>query len=227
MNLRRLHGDVTVLPDRILAGEIALEGMAAFMGYDIYVTAGPVEVCKNEGRIIDRHIGHIAPGSLGLAAQHIEQLVLHHEIIELFGLGGKLAVHLPARRKNLLRAAEGRGISVIKIYRIVDIAQLLKPQPLSSAVMELLRKGNQILLHLLPEGLHLLLAVTVAHHLVIAQLHKILISHLLGLSGAVLHQLIIQLVQLLHVGHEEIALSLPRRLSDISVRIDQVRPHQG
>ena len=75
MALRRLHGDVRVLPDGILPGKIALEGMAAFVRDHIHVPAGPVEIREDKGRVIQRQIGHIAAHSLILPAKHVEQSV--------------------------------------------------------------------------------------------------------------------------------------------------------
>ena len=92
--------------------------------------------------------------------------------------------------------------------------------------MQPLRKGDKKFLNLAAEGLHLLLAVTVPHHPVVAQLQIILIAHFAGLSGAVFHQLIKNFIQFFRIFRKELTLLPVCRRSDISVRMYQVRTKQ-
>ena len=92
------------------------------MGNYIHIPAGSIKVCKDEGCIVKRHIGHIAACPLGLSSQYIKQLSLHHKLIKFLCFRGKLTVHLPARFQNFLRGAEGCGISFLKVNLFINIA---------------------------------------------------------------------------------------------------------
>ncbi len=227
VDLRGLHGDVGVLPDRILAGEPPLERVAALVCDHVHVPAGAVEIGEHERSLVHGHIRHVAPGPLGLAPKYVEQFIFHHEIVEIPCLRGELAVHLPPGLQDLLGRAQGRGIAFLKVDGRVDAAKLLQAQALPPAVMELLRKGDEVLLHLLPESLHLLPPVAVAAHAVVPQLQVIVVPQCPGLGGAVLHQLVVNLVQSLGVGGEEFALGLPGGGAHAPVLVHGVGAQQG
>ena len=227
VDLCRLHPHIRMLPDRIRAGQISLEGMSALMGDHVHIRAGAVKVCKDKGRIIVGHIGHISAGTLVLAPKHIKQTVLHHKIVKFPGLRGKLTVHLTPCLQDLLRRSLGRCISVRIEHGSVIQLQLIQTQTLSSLLVKLFREGHKVFLHLRTECLHLLLAVAVTPHAVIPQLHIVLIPHLLRLLRAVLHQLVIDLVQLIRIGPEKRTHSLPCSLSHLPIRAHQVRTQQG
>ena len=86
VDFRRLHGDVRMLPDGILSADEALEGVAAFMGDDVHIPAGAVKVGEDKGGFVVGQIRHIASGPLCLAAKHVKELILHHEVKEFPGL---------------------------------------------------------------------------------------------------------------------------------------------
>ena len=142
--------------------------MTAFMSYDINVTFCAVKVCKDKRRIVVGQVGHIAARSFGLSAENIEKLVLHHEVKEFLGFGRKLCVHLLSVLQNIFGSADGLGISFLKINTFVNVGKLFQTQSLSSSVMQLFCKRHEILLNLIAEVLHLILAVAVALHTVVA-----------------------------------------------------------
>ena len=227
MAFRRLHGDVRMLPNGILSGKIALEGMAAFMGDYIHVPAGSVEVGEDERRVIQRKIGHISAHSLVLAAKHIKQTVLHHEVKKFLCLRGQLLIHPLSGRQDLLRRSRRIGISLLKINALVNIRKLLQSQTFLSSFMQLFHKRHEILLHLAAEGLYLRLIIAVSVHAVIAQLHIIFVPQLLRLFRAVFHQLIINVVQFLFIFLEKGGKLLPSPPSDFPVGISEIGPQQG
>ena len=58
------------------------------MGNDVHIAAGPIEVGKNKGRLKLWHIIHIAALLFRLPAQHVHQLMFHHEIKKFCRLWG-------------------------------------------------------------------------------------------------------------------------------------------
>ena len=88
--------------------------------------------------------------------------------------------------------------------------------------MQLLCKGYEILFDLPAESLYLVLAVAVAVHPVISQLQVIFIAHGSGLCGTVLHQFVVDTVQLFLIFQEKSTHLLPRLSADITVGIHQV-----
>ena len=93
--------------------------------------------------------------------------------------------------------------------------------------MQLLCKGYEILLDLPAESLYLVLAVAVAVHPIISQLQVILVAHSPCLCGTVLHQFVVDGVQLLLIFPEKVTHLLPGLSADIAVAIHQIGPQQG
>ncbi len=184
VRLGRLHRDIRVLADRIVRHQITLEGMPALMGDHIHVAAGAVEIGEDERRPVIRQIGHIAACLLGFPAEHIEQLVLAHKVHERSGLRRERAVHLPSGSQNLLRRADRSRIALLKIDAFVDVAQPVQTESSPAGLMNPLREGHKILLHLLPEGGHLVAAVAVSPHPRVAQRQIGIVPHRLALLRA-------------------------------------------
>ena len=224
MDLCSLHADIRMLSDRILCSEIPLKRMTTLMRDDVHITAGTVKVSEDKRCMVQRQISHVTASFLGLAAQYVKQLVLHHEIKEFRSLRGQFPVHLLACCHDLFRGAGGRRVAILEIYLLVNIAELLQTQTLSSAVMQLLCKGYEILLDLPAESFYLVLAVAVAVHAVIAQFQIIFISHGSGLRGTVFHQFIVDGIQLFLIFQEKRAHLLPCLSADIAVGIHQIGP---
>ena len=67
------------------AGAEDLEGVAGFMGQNINICTGSIEVGKDKGTLVVRNVGAIATCVLALLGQQIQQLMFHHEIKELAG----------------------------------------------------------------------------------------------------------------------------------------------
>lgn len=80
MDLCSLHADIRMLSDRILCSEIPLKRMTTLMRDDVHITAGTVKVSEDKRCMVQRQISHVTASFLGLAAQYVKQLVLHHEI---------------------------------------------------------------------------------------------------------------------------------------------------
>ena len=227
MDLCSLHADIRMLSDRILCSEIPLKRMTTLMRDDVHITAGTVKVSEDKRCMVERQIGHVTASFLGLAAQYVKQLVLHHEIKKFRSLRGQLTVHLLACCHDLFRGAGGRRVAVLEIYLLVDIAELLQTQTLSSAVMQFFREGYKILFDLLTESLYLVLTIAVTIHTVIAQFQIILVTHGSGLCGTVLHQFVVNGIQLLLIFPEKVTHFLPCLSADIAVAIHQIGPQQG
>ena len=90
--------------------------------------------------------------------------------------------------------------------------------------MQLLCKGYEILLDLPAESLYLVLAVAVAVHPVIPQFQIILVTHGSGLCGTVLHQFVVDTVQLFLIFQEKRAHLLPGLSADAAIRVYQIGP---
>ena len=226
VRLGRLHRDIRVLADRIVRHQITLEGMPALMGDHIHVAAGAVEIGEDERRPVIRQIGHIAACLLGFPAEHIEQLVLAHKVHERSGLRRERAVHLPSGSQNLLRRADRSRIALLKIDAFVDVAQPVQTESSPAGLMNPLREGHKILLHLLPEGGHLVAAVAVSPHPRVAQRQIGIVPHRLALLRAAPDQPVVDLLDLLLIRGIEGGHTVPRRLTDRPVRTAQIRRHQ-
>ena len=227
MDLCSLHADIRMLSDRILCSEIPLKRMTTLMRDDVHISAGTVKVSEDKRCMVQRQISHVTASFLGLAAQYVKQLVLHHEIKKFRSLRGQLTVHLLSCCHDLFRGSGGCRVAILKIYLLIDITELLQTQSLSSAVMQLLCKGYEILLDLPAESFYLVLAVAVAVHAVISQLQVILVTHGSGLCGTVLHQFVVDTVQLFLIFQEKVTHLLPCLSADIAVGIHQIGPQQG
>ena len=212
--------------DRILTDNISLERVSALVGNNIGVAAGSVEVCEDKRRLVIRDIGHVTAGRLCFAPDNIEKLVIAHEIHELCGLGRKLVIHLSSGFQNLLRSADGCGISLSEVHTLVIVHQVIQPEALSSSLVELFRERNKILLHLLPELRDIASVIAVAHHSRVAERQIVLVPHGLALMRAVLHEPVIQIVQLFLIFRKERRKGLVRFLADRAVTAVQIRPHQ-
>ena len=216
-----------MLHDGILPGQIALKCMSVFMRDHVYVAAGSVKVCKDKGRMILVQIGHIAALFFILSAEHIEELILHHEIEKFFGFGGQLRIHLLSALQNFLCSAHRIGIAFFEVNLIIDIRKLLQTEALSSDLVYALRKRYEYFLHLSAEILDIVSVVAVTVHSVVAQLDIIVIAHRLCLRGAVFYQLVINVIQFIRNCHKVIAVSLPCLSSYGSVVSGQIGTQQG
>ena len=67
------------------AGAEDLKGVASFMGQDINICTGSIEVGEDKGTLVVSNVGAIATCVLALLGQQIQQIMLHHEIKELTG----------------------------------------------------------------------------------------------------------------------------------------------
>ena len=177
--------------------------------------------------MIHRHISHIASRSLCLTAQHIEQLIFHHKVKKFPCLRRQLPVHFLSCRHDLIGGSRGSGISLLKIHGLINIFQLLQPQSLPSAVMELFGKGHKVFLHLTAKGLHLLLSIAVAVHAIISQLQIILIPHLTGLGCTVFHKAVKNLIQLFGIFLKKCRLGLPGLGAHAPILMNQIGAQQG
>ena len=174
--------------------------MSAFMRDHVYVAAGSVKVCKDKGRMILVQIAHIAALFFILSAEHIEELILHHEIEKFFGFWGQLRIHLLSALQNFLCSAYRIGIAFFEINLIIDIRKLLQTEALSSDLVYALRKRYEYLLHLSAEILDIVSVVAVTVHSVVAQLDIIVIAHRLCLRSAVFYQLVINVIQFIQLS---------------------------
>ena len=64
---------------------MTLESMTGFVGQDINISTGSIEVGKDKGTLVVSNVGAIATRVLALLGQQIQQIMLHHEIKELTG----------------------------------------------------------------------------------------------------------------------------------------------
>ena len=164
MGLCRLHGDIRMFTNRIISGEVSLEGMATLMGDHICIIRSSIEVGENEGRSVVRDISHISAGCLILPALYIEEFILTHKIHEFTGLRRQLSIEFPAGCEYLLVVTDWHGIPLIEVNSFIKIHQMVYAQALSSSLMQFFHKGNKILLHLPAEGSNLLCSIGITHH---------------------------------------------------------------
>lgn len=122
VGLRCLHRDVIVLEDRVIGCDVALESVAALMGDDIRITGGAVKVCKYVRCLVVRNHRHVAAGLLILAAEHIEELIVAHEVHEATGFRREFAIHLAAILENFRRCADDGRVAVCEGNALIDVA---------------------------------------------------------------------------------------------------------
>ena len=195
VDFRALHGGGGVFQIPQVPGPIGGKGVAGLVGQHLHVVYGAVKVGEDKGALIAGQLRAVTAAGLALFALQIEELVLHHKIEELPGLGAHLPVHLLGGLHQGLLAPCRRRVPLGQQGVLVPEPQLRQPQPGGLALLELLHHRHQIRRHLIPEGRHIRRGVAVAPQPVIAQLDKVLIPQLVGLLGAALHQGVIEFVQ--------------------------------
>ena len=208
-------------------GPEAGEGVARLVGQHVHVAAGAVEVGEDEGGLVGGELRAVAAGGLALLAQDVQQLVVPEEVGKLRRLRAQLPVHLPAGGQDLVGGALGVRVAVGEQQHIVPVFQLIHTQPPLLVLLHPGHDGHHVPGDLVPEGRHLGGAVAVAAQAVIAQLEIVVVAHVLRLGGAVLHQLVVELVQLRLVGVEPLSLRLVGRLADRPIRALLVGPQLG
>ena len=86
MDLAGFHAcPVTVDRNDVASGPV-LEGVAGFMGDDLDIALGPVEIREDKGRVIRGQLRAVAAGLLAGRGDEIHHLVLEHVVDELRGL---------------------------------------------------------------------------------------------------------------------------------------------
>ena len=211
----------------LLPGYIVGEGVARLVGEHVHIPGGAVEVGEDEGVAVVRQAGAVAAGGFALFGQHVEQLVFEHEVDKGSGLGGELLVHLLAGGQNLLWGALGHGGAVFEFQGVVVELKIGDAQAPGLPVLQLFGEGHQVPYHRVPEGGDVLRGVAVPALAQEAQLHEVLEAQLPGLFRAVLHQLVVEVVELLPVLVEEGALGLQSRPASGPVGALLVGPQLG
>ena len=140
------------------------------MGNHLHIVGSAVEAGKDEGHVVIRKLGAVATPSLAGASQHIHQLHLSHGIPELLGLWAQLPVEGGAHLQNLLRISYRTGIAGAEGERVISkVHGVFLPQPFGLGAVNLLRHGDQIFPHRLPEPGHLLFSVAAPLHPAVAK----------------------------------------------------------
>ena len=178
-------------------GPVGGEGVARLVGEHVHVPAGAHEVGEDEGGLVVGQLRAVAAGGLALPAEHVQQLAVVEEVNELLRLGAELVVHLLAGGQDVVGGALGLGVAVGEQEKVVVDLQAVHADALGLVILHPGHHRHQVRSDLAAEGGALLGAPAVAAQAVVAQGDIVLIAHGAALGGAVLHQLVIELVQLL------------------------------
>ena len=227
MGLRSLHGDIRMLADGIFRSDKSLERMAAFVGDNVRIPAGPVKVREDKRRLVVRQIGHVAASLLGLAADDVKQFVVTHEVHEPAGLRRQFIVHQAAGFQDLSRIAHRLRIALGKINSLIFKMKMIQSEPDPSSLMQLLCKWDEIALYLLSELPDILTPVAVSLHAGIPEIQIVLSAHRSCLLCAVFHQAVIDVIQLFPVLCKELGILFPCFHTDLPVLIVKIGIHQG
>ena len=208
-------------------GTVKCKGVAGLVGQNIHVIRGAVEVGENKRHLVGRERGAVATGCLAVTGENVEHLAVEHGLDEFPGLRAEILIHGLARSKDLLRRSLRLGVAVGEAELIVVDAQSIHADTLALGFLDLGDDGHQIRGDLVAELLQFLCAVAVAAQTVIAQLDVVVVAQHSALGVAVFHQLVIDLVQLLPVGIEDLALSLKGCAADGAIRAFLVLAQHG
>ena len=215
-----------MLENRILRREIPLKSVSAFVCNHINIPCRSVEIRENKRHpIIRKHI-HIASRALILSSQHIEELHFPHLPHELCRFRRKRGIHLLAGLHNLFRCSVWLRISFREEDVLIIVVEVRQPESLSSLFLEFFHKGNQIPFHLEAKIRNILLIVTIANHSGIAKFGKIRIAQKSSLLRPILHECIIEGIQLFSMLLKEGTVLLPCLLPGLSILRNQERTHK-
>jgi hypothetical protein len=116
----------TILGDLDVAGHIGLEAMAEFVGQDIDVTRGAVEVGEDDRAFMNREIGHIAARSACRAwLRGRARMVIDHEVKEIIGFGERSSYIAWAWATFSSVVPKGSGVAILEGEgHIVDLRLL-------------------------------------------------------------------------------------------------------
>ena len=190
------------------------------MRHDLHVAAGAVEVGEDEGDVVLRKAGAVAAAGLALAGEDIEQLVVVHHVDELGGLAAQLVIELPAGGEDVVRPAAGLRVAAAEGEGVVRIAHRIGlAEALGLAAEDLVGEGDYVLDDGGAEALHVLLAVAVAAHAVVAERDVVLVPELFAHRVAQLDELVVYRIELIRVLHVPLALGLPGGGAALVVRV--------
>ena len=191
------------------AGEVR-KGVASLVGYDLHVARRAVEVGEDEGAVVAAEGGAVAAAGLALAGENVQQLVIVHEVDELGGLAAQLVIELAPGGEDVVRRALGLRVAAAELEGVVGVVHRVGlAEALGLAAVDGVGQGDDVLDNGLAEGLDVLLRVAVALHAVVAEGNVVAVAELLSHRVAQVHQLVIDGVQLVRVGHVPGALGLP------------------
>ena len=210
VNLAGLHGRLDELKrETELVAHIALERMSHLVGNRIDVKGAAVPVCKHEGTVA-AHIVHVSAEELAGLGQHVEALVLKHPVDELLCLRAELVVHLLAHCEHVVGIACRLRVAVLKANIEVVELRVLDADALHAKIHELLCNRDQVSCDLLSVVLDVLHVVADAAHAEVGELGVVAIAHATRLLVAVLNHAAEDVVELLVVLVEPLAVGLAR-----------------
>ena len=157
VDLRHLRAGMALLHERQRAiGSKALERVARFVGQDVHVGAGAVEIRENEGHFDTRERRAITTALLARLGLEIKHLILDHPVEKAAGLGRQFAVHLLCRRDQFLSCPAGNSITFRIGQELIVILQLVNTQVFPLLFEDLRRDRRDLVPHLFTECLRVL-----------------------------------------------------------------------
>ena len=196
VGLGHLGGVPGPLADFLVPLEVEVEPVPALMGHDVGVLGGTVEVGEDERRPVRLEERAIPAGLLALPGGHVVQAVVQEEVNVLLRFRRQPGEHLPGLLQAELLVPQGHRVAFQEADAVPGV-EVLQTQTLPAALVQPGPHGYQRLLHLLPEACHVLRRVADAAHPPVAQRHIVGIAQQLRLTVPVVHQLVVQLLQLL------------------------------
>ena len=204
------------------------KGVARLVGDDLGIVGSAVEISKDEGHHRGINASAVAAHGLAGTGLNIHHLPRHHAVPEFFGFGAQLGIEFGGRRQNVGGPALGLGIAGAEGQVLVGKAQgELEAHAPGLLHVDALAERHHIILHGDAELLHVLLGVAVALHPVVAQAGVAVVAQLAAHAVAQLHQLVVDVVQLLAVVAEPLALGHPGRPAELVIGAELEGCHLG
>ena len=165
--------------------------------HDLHVVLRAVEVRKNERDFVLAEARAVAAARLAGGREHIHQLVVEHHIEELAGLGRERLVEFFAVRQNRVRVAAGLGVAAAEHKRIVGkVHRILFPEALCLLTVDAVRQRDEVFDHRRAEFFHVVLAVAVAPHAVVAERGVAAVAELFAHRVAQMDHFVVNVVKL-------------------------------
>ena len=176
--------------------------MAEFVGKDVDVAGGAVEVGEDERGLILREVGHIAARLFARLGFQIKHVVIGHKAEEERGLRREFVIHLLRGLDLIGGRAKRDWVAIFEgDPHVIDVG-ILDARAFELGLHELAGdRGHDLADLLAVRGDHLR-GVVITAHADVAKLNVVLVAKLFGHLIAEFHELIVDVLDLVFDGFE-------------------------